>query len=40
MYSRTLIEADSDHWVMEQLAEDLVKSQEDLFGKMQWTDLQ
>ncbi|CAO3571419.1 unnamed protein product [Mortierella alpina] len=36
----TLIEADSDHWVMEQLAEDLVKSQEDLFGKMQWTDLQ
>ncbi|KAF9960462.1 hypothetical protein BGZ70_008607 [Mortierella alpina] len=40
MYSRTLIETDSDHWVIQQLGEDLVKSQEDLFGKMQWTDLQ
>ncbi|KAG9319587.1 hypothetical protein KVV02_000612 [Mortierella alpina] len=36
----TLIEADSDHWVIQQLGGDLVKNQEDLFGKMQWTDLQ
>ncbi|KAG0261108.1 putative phosphatase phospho1 [Mortierella polycephala] len=36
----TLIEADSDHWVMQRLSGDLFKEQEDLFGKMQWTDLQ
>ncbi|KAF9957450.1 hypothetical protein BGZ72_001827 [Mortierella alpina] len=36
----TLIEADSDHWVIQQLGGELIKDQEDLFGKMQWTDLQ
>ncbi|KAG0200528.1 hypothetical protein BGX28_006433 [Mortierella sp. GBA30] len=36
----TLIEADSDHWVIRQLGGEIAKSQEELLGKMQWTDLQ
>ncbi|KAF9154405.1 hypothetical protein BG015_001028 [Linnemannia schmuckeri] len=40
LHSRTLIEADSDLWVAETLAPDLAKQQEDLIGKILWTDLQ
>ncbi|KAF9913157.1 hypothetical protein EC991_003617 [Linnemannia zychae] len=36
----TLIEADSDLWVAENLASDLAKQQEDFIGKILWTDLQ
>ncbi|KAF9298598.1 hypothetical protein BGZ88_005815 [Linnemannia elongata] len=36
----TLIEADSDLWVAETLAPDLAKQQEDLIGKILWTELQ
>ncbi|KAF9927736.1 hypothetical protein FBU30_002939 [Linnemannia zychae] len=36
----TLIEADSDLWVAENLAPDLAKEQEELIGKFVWTDLQ
>ncbi|KAF9343523.1 hypothetical protein BGX34_006654, partial [Mortierella sp. NVP85] len=36
----TLIEADSDYWVMQKLDADLAKAQEDLVGVVQWTDLQ
>ncbi|KAG0380268.1 hypothetical protein BGX24_009279 [Mortierella sp. AD032] len=36
----TLIEADSDLWVAENLAADLAKQQEDHIGKMVWTELQ
>lgn len=38
--ARTLIEADSDYWVMQKLDADLAKAQEDLIGVVQWTDLQ
>ncbi|KAI1294480.1 hypothetical protein EDD11_008117 [Mortierella claussenii] len=36
----TLIEADSDYWVVQHLGGDLAKQQKDLVEKMQWTDLQ
>ncbi|KAF9095140.1 hypothetical protein BGX23_000999 [Mortierella sp. AD031] len=36
----TLIEADSDLWVAENLAADLAKEQESFVGKILWTDLQ
>ncbi|KAG0242745.1 phosphatase phospho-type [Mortierella sp. GBAus27b] len=36
----TLIEADSDYWVMEKLGGDLAKIQADLVEVVQWTDLQ
>jgi hypothetical protein len=37
---RSLIEADSDIWVAENLAPDLAKEQEDFAGNGVWTDLQ
>ncbi|KAF9115904.1 hypothetical protein BGX27_005785 [Mortierella sp. AM989] len=36
----TLIEADSDFWVIQNLGGELAKQQAELFGKIQWTDLQ
>jgi hypothetical protein len=38
--SRTLIEADCDIWVAENLAPDLAKQQGALIGKVLWTELQ
>ncbi|KAG0005116.1 hypothetical protein BGZ65_011953 [Modicella reniformis] len=36
----TLIEADSDYWVVEKLGGDLAQAQQDLVQEVQWTDLQ
>ncbi|KAF9347141.1 hypothetical protein BGX26_001366 [Mortierella sp. AD094] len=36
----TLIEADSDIWVIQNLGGEIAKQQEELYGKVQWTDLQ
>ncbi|KAF9192550.1 hypothetical protein BGZ51_005347 [Haplosporangium sp. Z 767] len=36
----TLIEADSDHWVFENLSKELFQMQLEAVGKVQWTDLQ
>ncbi|KAI7816528.1 phosphatase phospho-type [Gamsiella multidivaricata] len=36
----TLIEADSDYWVVQHLGGEFAKEQVELFGKVQWTDLQ
>ncbi|KAF9170644.1 hypothetical protein BGX20_008695 [Mortierella sp. AD010] len=36
----TLIEADSDIWVIQNFGEEIAKEQEELSGKVQWTDLQ
>ncbi|KAF9989994.1 hypothetical protein BGZ79_004897, partial [Entomortierella chlamydospora] len=35
----TLIEADSDIWVIQNFGGEIAKQQEELFGKVQWTDL-
>ncbi|KAG0366309.1 phosphatase phospho-type [Gamsiella multidivaricata] len=36
----TLIDADSDNWVFENLSKELYQQQLDAVGKVQWTDLQ
>ncbi|KAF9429220.1 hypothetical protein BGZ76_001644 [Entomortierella beljakovae] len=36
----TLIEADSDYWVIQNLGGEIANQQVELYGKVQWTDLQ
>ncbi|KAF9917513.1 putative phosphatase phospho1 [Lobosporangium transversale] len=36
----TLIETDSDYWIAEHFGQEFAQQQQDLFDKVQWTDLQ